>query len=156
MSDAAVWEPPIVTTLRHYLHRRAPPSLLVRLAGGIANWRWLNATWNIEGRAYRSILLPKDGAALPFLGFDLCPEERRVALLQLAVDYVDAGELFPTSVDLGDHFGVSRCCIDNDLQSLRDGGRITVSLAGGDHGPRRVVRVVGKPGSTAAPRRAHG
>jgi hypothetical protein len=45
-----LYEPAIVRILRSCLRRGAPPSLLVRVAGGEHHWRLLNNWWGIDGR----------------------------------------------------------------------------------------------------------
>lgn len=152
MNGTVAWEPPIVTTLRRYLRRRVPESLLLRLAGGMGNWRYLNATWNIDGGAYRAVPIgetPSDGYG--YAGLDLSTDERRIALLQVTIDHVGTGEVFPTSIQLGRYFGVSPYCIDEDLRVLRSDGRIVVSVAGGNRGVRRILRIPGMQGTTATP-----
>ena len=152
MNGVAAYEPPIVTTLRRYLHRKAPASLLFRLAGGPENRRWLNSTWGIDGRSYTPAPVDRDGPdAYGFCGIHLATEERRLALLQLAIDCIELGEVFPTSAQLSVHFDVAISCIDHDIAELRDQQKIFVSVAGSNHGPRRVLRLPGVEGATAVP-----
>lgn len=155
MNGTVSWEPLIVTTLRRYLRRRVPESLLLRLAGGVGNWRYLNATWNIDGQAYRPVPLGEAATdGFGYAGLELSTDERRIALLQVTIDHVETGEVFPTSILLGRYFGVSPYCIDEDLRVLREDGRIVVSVAGGNRGVRRILRIPGMQGATASPVRA--
>lgn len=128
----AAYEPAIVTTLRRYHHRGAPPSLLRRLAGGPRDWRLLNDWWGIDGvvRGLGSV----QELASPLLGdqiLTLSAGERRIALVQLADTFSEARHPFPTQESLARYFGVSRRQIQWDLERLRDEGRIARRLVGG-------------------------
>ena len=62
---APAWEPLLVTTLRRYQRRGAPPSLLQRLAGGRRDWRLLNEFWCLDGRYVRPEPIKRLSAADP-------------------------------------------------------------------------------------------
>lgn len=158
-ADRPAWEPIIVTTLRRYVRRRAPASLVQRLAGGAAPWRLLNETWDIDGHATRAAITLIPVAArerrspLPELGVVLSLGERRIALLQIIVDYAVAGETFPASSQLARYLGCHPDTINGDLDWLRSEGRIACGLRSNGTGPRRVIRVVGTDLETAPPER---
>lgn len=111
------YEPGIVTTLRVYVRRGAPASLLLRIAGGPRWWRELNDRWNLDGQG--------PGPAVPVLRdgvLNLSTAERRIALGQIADECAQAGRSLPTLIDLAAHFGVSRHTISADLGRLRGTG----------------------------------
>ncbi len=116
------YEPIIVTTMRRYFARGASAGLLNRLAGGFANFRYLNAAWNLDGRGEA---LPRDFFDRPatndgfdFLGVRLSTDERRVALIQLVAAYARARQDLPTDTQLGRYFGCSSFTIEDDLDEL--------------------------------------
>lgn len=131
------YEPMLVTTLRRYYRRGAPESLLVRLAGGLSDWRHLNGRWNVDGRA---VVKPVPMTIEPFdCPVHLSVAERRIALVQLADDCATAAALFPTLTVLGRCFGVSRHTIANDLDVLKTSGQLAWHLVSdGTTGVHRV------------------
>ena len=124
MSDAAGWEPPIVTALRRYARRGASMSLLQRLAGWARDWRLLNDWWNIDGRAVQTPQ-PAPDEPMPAMSTG----ERRLALVQIAEEYGEARLPFPGHADLAEAFGVTLRLITHDLAALRAAGCISQRLA---------------------------
>ena len=99
------------------MRRRAPASLLLRIAGGPRCWRELNGRWNLDGRAPEQVAPDlKDGVLI------LSTAERRIALGQIADECARAGRSLPTLIDLAAHFGVSRHTISADFGRLRGTG----------------------------------
>src|SRR5471030_3058553 len=110
------WEPMIVTTLRRYLRRGAPTSLIHRIAGGASHYHTLNRFWDLDGKVmvYAAALLAPDDAGPTRrarrpepLGVNLSAPERRIALLQLIVDCKAAGRQLPVTVTIAHYLGVS-------------------------------------------------
>lgn len=139
--SAPRYEPIIVATLRRYLRRGASPGLLRRLAGGARDWRLLNDWWNVDGRGAGLQVGKPDRPALelgdPIPGLSV--GERRLVLLQIAEECDELGARFPGSVALAVYFDVSRHQVDNDLQVLRDMGRLAWHPSQGEAGAWRVV-----------------
>jgi hypothetical protein len=127
------YEPMIVTTLRSWHRRRAPKSLLRRLAGGEAHWRRLNAQWSIDGTAalVRALAAPDrppppddDGEPAPRLS----PDERTIMLGQIVRDYVAAGQPVPLH-RLRRLFAISGSLLQRELSHLRQQGEIPTPLS---------------------------
>jgi hypothetical protein len=132
------YEPIIVKTLRRFVRRGAPQSLLQRIAGGPADWRVLNTWWNLDGTAVTPPVnkprLPL-GTALP----GLSAGERRIALMLIADEAAEAGATFPTSAALAALFDVSYQQISDDLHRLREGGKLAWHLRSDGSGVRRSI-----------------
>ena len=157
LASPTAYEPPIVTTLRRYVRRGAPPSLLQRLAGGPRDWSLLNETWDLDGRSWSALYRPTLLGDRTPVSADpmhrLSVPERRLMLLQLVEDYARGETLFPTDTALGEWFGVSHSTVANDIRALIVDGKLTGHLAAGNRntGVRRVLRVAGSDYSTATP-----
>ena len=143
------YEPIIVTTMRRYFSRGASPGLLNRLSGGFANFKYLNAAWNLDGRG---AALPRDFFDRPtshdgfdFLGVLLSTDERRLALVQLVAAYAKARQDLPTDTQLGRYFGCSSFTIEGDLDELVYRYRIARTSG------RRYASVPPRPDKWTAP-----
>lgn len=110
------YEPIIVTTLRRYVRRRAPDSLLQRIAGSRRDWRTLNEAWNIDGMAWLRLRSQPQRHIEGQLA--LSEDERRIALRQIAVECVESSERLPVPGDLARYFGVTISQIVHDLRSV--------------------------------------
>ncbi len=147
------WEPLLVTTLRHYVRRGAPDSLLRRLAGGLRDWRLLNESWGLDGRyvpppAHAPIEVDALSAPIPRLS----TEERRLLLVQLVADYAEANALMPSDGELAHWLGITASQIWLDFQALIGTGRLCSRIGSSGVGTtRRVLRVPGSEYSTADP-----
>lgn len=117
---AARYEPIIVTTLRRYMRRGAPDSLLMRLAGGRGDWAVLNQVWDIDGTAR---LVPKGWRDRPRLALDdeglsLGFAERRIALRQIVEECARRGLQCPRPDRLARYLGCTPRMVRDDLQVL--------------------------------------
>jgi hypothetical protein len=114
-------EPPIVTTLRRYVRRRASQHLLDRLAGGPRHFRDLDATWVLRGPV-RGTSTPRAGGEL---GVRLGLAERQIALQQLIAECEAARAGMPGVGRLARLFGTNPATIENDLAVMIEAGRIS-------------------------------
>jgi hypothetical protein len=136
LPSSPTWEPMIVTTLRRFVRRGAPISLLQRIAGSARDWRDLNGRWNLDGRRVvgrkAAPVLDEGGMAA------LSTAERRIALLQMADECAEAGVPVPAIKALAVHFGVSRHTIACDFRLLGESGKLAWRLeSDGESGVRR-------------------
>lgn len=122
------YEPLIVTALRAYHRRRAPESLLHRLAGGRSHWRRLNEQWVIDGRlrAARAVQRPP-APDLDAPLHRLSPAERTILLTQLVREYLAAGAAVPLH-RLRRALGLSANQLERELSHLRIEGEIPSPL----------------------------
>ena len=116
-------EPLIVTALRQYVRRRAPASLLHRIAGGVEAWRYLNAIWVIDPKDLPpATSRPKaDGAVssvLPIANL-LSQYERRQLLEQVVIEGHRGGVTLPVTKQLAYFLGVDESTIRHDLAVIR-------------------------------------
>ncbi len=155
--DRPRYEPPIVTTLRHYHRRGASPTLLHRLAGGSANYRAVNLCWDIDSRTVAAAIAmldklsaqvlgdekPAPGPALVFEGrLDavLSDDERRILFMQIVVDHARNRRRVPPASAIAAFLGVSPYTIERDIDWLRGEGKVATGSPG-PQGGERLVRL---------------
>jgi hypothetical protein len=117
-SQKPTYEPPIVATLRQHFRRGASLSFLHRLAGGVSNFNTMNAVWAIG-----STRAP--APTVDSIDVVLSPQERRIALLQMVVEYARQGRIVPSVARLGAFLGASNKEIDTDINWLRAKNKVT-------------------------------